>query len=78
MIMPDLIVRTHRRSLSLNITKNGELVVHAPKKLSVNEIFKFIIVVQVVPDVNGVLKTRSDRNHIAHSRFLLIYTYKFA
>lgn len=42
MIKPDLLVRTHRRSLSLTINKNGELIVHAPKRLSVDEIFKYI------------------------------------
>jgi len=42
MIKPDLIIRTHRRSLSLQITKNGELVVHAPKRLSNDYIFNYI------------------------------------
>lgn len=42
MVKPDLIVKTHRRSLSLTITKTGELVVHAPKRLSTDEIFKYI------------------------------------
>ena len=42
MIIPDLIVRTHRRSLSLTITKEGELVVHAPKRLSTDRIFEYI------------------------------------
>jgi len=43
LIKPDLIVRTHRRSLSLTITKDGNFVVHAPKRLSMDEIFKYII-----------------------------------
>lgn len=42
MIKPDLIVRTNRRSLSLTINKNAELIVHAPKRLSIDEIFKYI------------------------------------
>lgn len=42
MVVPDLIIRCHRRSLSLTITKEGELVVRAPKKLSIDEIFKYI------------------------------------
>lgn len=42
MVKPDLLVRTHRRSLSLTINKNGELIVHAPKRLSIDEIFKYI------------------------------------
>lgn len=42
MIKPDLIIRTHRRSLSLQITKTGDLVVHAPKRLSADYIFNYI------------------------------------
>lgn len=42
MVQPDLIVRTNRRSLSLTINKNAELIVHAPKRLSIDEIFKYI------------------------------------
>lgn len=42
MIIPDLIIKTHRKSLSLTITKKGELVVHSPKRLSTDEIFKYI------------------------------------
>lgn len=42
MIKPDVVVRTNRRSLSLTISKNGELVVRAPKKLSMDYILNFI------------------------------------
>lgn len=42
MIKPDLIVRTNRRSLSISISKNGELIVRAPKKLSMEYILNFI------------------------------------
>ena len=42
MIKPDLVVRTNRRSLSLTISKNGELIVRAPKKLSMDYILNFI------------------------------------
>lgn len=42
MVNPDLIIRTHRRSLSITITKEGKLVVHAPKKLKLSEILKYI------------------------------------
>jgi len=43
LVTPDMIIRTHRRSLSLTITKEGKFVVHAPKKLSVDEILKYIV-----------------------------------
>lgn len=42
MIKPDLIVRTNRRSLSLTIDKNGELIVKAPKRMDIDDILKFI------------------------------------
>ncbi|MBE5738418.1 MAG: M48 family metallopeptidase [Clostridiales bacterium] len=42
MVNPDLIVRTHRRSLSITITKEGKLVIHAPKKLKLSEIMKYV------------------------------------
>ena len=42
MILPDLIVRTKRRTLSLTINKKGELIVRAPKRLPIYEIMKFI------------------------------------
>lgn len=42
MVKPDLVIRTNRRSLSLTISKSGELVVRAPKKLSMEYILNFI------------------------------------
>ena len=42
MIKPDVVIRTNRRSLSLTISKDGELVVRAPKKLSMDYILNFI------------------------------------
>ena len=42
MIKPDLIIRSYRRSLCLSITKEGQLVVHAPKRLNMNDIIKYI------------------------------------
>lgn len=42
MIKPDILIRTNRRSLSLSISKQGELVVRAPKKLSMQYILAFI------------------------------------
>ncbi len=41
-VTPDLIVRTHRRSLCLTITKDGNLVVHAPTRMNMNDILKYI------------------------------------
>ena len=43
MVKPDLIVRTHRRSLCITVTKDGSLVVHAPMRLNMNDIIKYIL-----------------------------------
>ena len=42
MVKPDYIIRSNRRTLSLTISKEGELIVKAPKKLSLEYIFNFI------------------------------------
>lgn len=42
MVKPDLIIKSYRRSLSLTISKTGELIVRAPKRLSADEIMKYI------------------------------------
>lgn len=42
MVKPDLLIRSHRRSLCLSINKQGELIVHAPMKLKIDDIFKYI------------------------------------
>ena len=42
MVTPKEIIRTNRRSLSLTISKDGSLIVRAPKKLSMDYIYSFI------------------------------------
>ena len=42
MIKPDLIVKTNRRSISIIITKEGKVVVRAPKKISAEYILNFV------------------------------------
>ncbi len=42
MIKPDLIVRSYRKTLCLSISKNGELIVRAPKKLDMQYIMNFV------------------------------------
>lgn len=42
MLKPDLIIRTNRRSLSISISKAGEVVVRAPKRLNLEYIMNFI------------------------------------
>src|SRR5690554_2189672 len=42
MIKPDFIIRSNRRTLSLTISKQGELIVRAPKKLPLDYIINFV------------------------------------
>lgn len=42
MINPNLIIRCNRRTLSLSINKDAELIVKAPKRMSLDKIFEFI------------------------------------
>ena len=39
---PDVIIRSNRRSLSITISKNGDVIVRAPKRLSMDYIMAFI------------------------------------
>ena len=42
MIKPDLIIRSYIKSLCISISKDGELIVRAPKRLDIKYIFDFI------------------------------------
>ncbi|MBE5734976.1 MAG: M48 family metallopeptidase [Clostridiales bacterium] len=39
---PDCIIRTNRRSMSLSVSKDGKVIVRAPRKLDINKIFEFV------------------------------------
>lgn len=43
MINPDAIIKTNRRSISITISKAGEVIVHAPKRLPIEKIMSFVI-----------------------------------
>ena len=42
MIKPDYIIRTNRRSMSLSISPEGQVIVRAPKKLQMEKILNFV------------------------------------
>lgn len=42
MIKPDKVVLANRKTLTLKIDKNGKLIVMAPKKMPLEQVFKFI------------------------------------
>lgn len=43
MIKPDKVVLNNRKSLTLKIDRKGRLIVYAPKNMSLDKIFKFIL-----------------------------------
>lgn len=42
MVNPDAIIKTNRRSISITISKVGEVIVHAPKRLPIEKIMSFV------------------------------------
>jgi len=42
MIKPDKVILSNRKTLTLKIDRKGQLIVYAPKKMSLDKIFKFI------------------------------------
>lgn len=42
MIKPDAIIKSNRRSLSITISQKGEVIVHAPKRLSLDRVMLFL------------------------------------
>lgn len=42
MLKPDAIIKSNRRSLSITISNEGEIIVHAPKRLSLDKIISFV------------------------------------
>jgi predicted metal-dependent hydrolase len=42
LIKPDVLIKSKRKSLSLTVNNDGKLIVHAPKKMALEEIFAFI------------------------------------
>lgn len=66
MITPNKIVRTNRKTLSLLITKDGSLVVHAPKRVSMEYIENFIQEKEkwIIKKQTEVLKTKTENQSI--------------
>ncbi len=43
LIKPDVLIKTRRKTLSLTINQEGELIVRAPEKMPINEVYNFLI-----------------------------------
>ena len=75
MVEPDLIIRSPRRSLCLSINKEGKLIVHAPRRLSVNEIYKYICdkekwIVAKQKEIEN--KLNINKNVLSYKEFLFL------
>lgn len=66
MVAPDKILRTNRRTLSLVISKDGSLVVHAPKRVSMDYILAFIKEKEkwIIKKQNEAIKTKQENKDI--------------
>ena len=66
MIKPDAIIKTNRRSLSITITQKGEVIVHAPKRLSMDNIISFVNEKSnwIETKRNEILKKQEDHKDI--------------
>lgn len=66
MIKPDAIIKTNRRSLSITITQKGEVIVHAPKRLSMDNIINFVSEKSnwIETKRNEILKKQEDHKDI--------------
>lgn len=64
MITPQTITRTSRRSLAISISDKGNLIVKAPRNMSLDEIFKFISQKESwIEDRQSKIKAVLNKNH---------------
>lgn len=73
MVAPDKILRTNRRTLSLVISKDGSLIVHAPKRVSMDYILSFIKEKEkwITKKQNEVTKTKQENRDLIELNALL-------
>jgi predicted metal-dependent hydrolase len=73
MISPQ-IIRSNRKTLSLSINENADLVVRAPRRVSDNEIQKFISEKSAwIDNKQRLIKARLKDNENQHSSLLCLY-----
>lgn len=75
MISPSIIQRSNRRTLSIMIDEKGELIVKAPNKMSLNEIFAFLYKKQKwIEDRQTKIKSVLSKNYdlINYQKLLLL------
>ena len=67
MIKPDYIIRSYRKTLCISINKQGEVIVRAPKRLSLEHINKFLI------EKEGWIKIKKQQMEILNAQNKSIY-----
>ncbi len=75
MIKPDVIIRSNRRSLSLTISKQGELIVKAPKKLPLEYILSFIGQKEkwIASKQNQIISiNKHNEDLLSHNKFMFL------
>ena len=75
MVNPNVIIRSNRRTLSLTINKDAELIVKAPKKMSLEKILSFIKEKDhwIQSKQNEIMSRKSyNKNIIDYNEFLFL------
>ena len=69
MIKPDYILRSYRKTLCITVTRKGEVVVRAPKRLSLEQINKFLI------EKEGWIKLKKQQMELVNNQNKFISNY---
>ncbi len=70
MIKPDYILRSYRRTLCISVNKKGEVIVRAPKRLSIEHINKFLL------EKEGWIKLKKQQMEIINQQNKSINNYE--
>lgn len=64
MLKPDKLIRSNRRSLSITIDRDGQMIVHAPKRMGIDEIQSFIREKEnwIIKKQNAIRSTTRENN----------------
>lgn len=70
MVKPDYIIRSHRKTLCISINKVGDLIVRAPRQLSIDAINKFLI------EKESWIKLKKEQVRLKHNQNKSVLNYE--
>ena len=79
-IQPSIIARSNRKTLSITVTRGGEVVVKAPHKLPMSEINIFVAEKQpwIQEKLSRINKTISDNSDVLNYQKLMLFGQKYS